>query len=175
LGLDLAFNEKIPASTGSYTRDGVTKPIVLARPGASREGTANPFVGGWRENNRIGGARCVQIAQGLDETFVAWRVWNSGPTLSPEEGMNTVTFQETDGDALGVQIEGDTVTLQEGLYWAGIGGNAPRKFTGRLSPDQSQIIGTWVSDLPRPPDQRHEGGATLTRLSGQGCWLQSPN
>jgi hypothetical protein len=175
LGLDLAFNEKIPAWTGSYTREGVTKPILLTRPGASREGAPHRFVGGWLENGWIGGARCVYIAQGLDEGFVAWRVSSSGPTINPEEGMNTVTFHENDGDSLGVQIDGDTVTLQEGLYWAGLAGQAPRKFTGRLSPDQSQIVGTWVPDLSRPPDHKENGNTTLTRLNGQGCGSQGTN
>ena len=173
LALDLTFNEQKRFWMGSYTRDSVTRPVLLARPGASRKAVSNPFLGGWSENGRIGGLRCVYIAQGLDGTLLAWRDTRMGPTINPNEGMTTATFQENNGDALGVQIIGNTVTLQEGIYWGGIAGQPPRKFTGKLSPDESQIMGSW--EVPGPQSQPTTAEVTtFTRMAGQSCWSQGP-
>ena len=98
-----------------------------------------------------------------------------GPTINPSEGMTTAFFQENDGDALGVQITGNTVTLQEGIYW---GGQGPRKFTGKLSPDKSQIVGNWgpIFRATEAQNQPAVGeAATFTRAVGQSCWSQGPN
>ena len=178
LGLHIAFNQRELTWRGSYTRDGVTKPILLARPGASLKAVSNPFLGGWLENRRSGGSRCVYIAQGSDGTLVSWRNTRMGPTINPSEGMTTAFFQENDGDALGVQITGNTVTLQEGIYWGAIGGQGPRKFTGKLSPDESQIVGNWgpIFRATEAQNQPAVGeAATLTRVVGQSCWSQGPN
>jgi hypothetical protein len=178
LRLDIAFNQGDLTWTGSYTRDGVTKPILLARPGASLRAVSNPFLGGWLENGRPGASRCVYIAQGLDGTLVSWRNTRMGPSINPSEGMTTAFFQENDGDALGVQITGNTATLQEGIYWAGIAGQPARKFTGKLSPDGSQIVGSWGPIFQAPGAQNQpaiDEAATFTRMVGQTCWSRSPN
>ena len=178
LGLDVAFNQGDLTWTGSYTRDGVTKPILLARPGASLKAASNPFLGGWLENARPGSSRCVHIAQGSDGTLVSWRNTRMGPIINSSEGTTTAFFQENDGDALGVRITGHTATLQEGIYWSGIAGQPPRKFTGKLSPDESQIVGSWdpISQAPGSQDQPAiSEAATFTRMAGQSCWSQGPN
>jgi hypothetical protein len=178
LSLDIAFNRVDLAWTGSYTHNGVTKPIVLARPGASLKGLSNLFLGGWQESGRFGASRCVYIAQGSDGTLVAWRNTRMGPTINPSEGMTTAFFQEHDGDALGVQITGNTVTLQEGIYWGAIGGQPPRKFTGKLSRDESQIVGTWGPILQVPGAENQptiDEAVTFSRMVGQSCWSTGPN
>lgn len=178
LGLDLAFNRGNLTWTGSYTRNAATKPIVLARPGASSKGVSNPFLGGWLESGRPGASRCVYIAQGSDGTFISWRNSRMGPTINPSEGMATAFFQENDGDALGVQITGNSATLQEGIYWAGIAGRPPRKFTGQLSTDESQIVGSWgpILQSPETENQPAVGEAvTFTRMSGQSCRSEGSN
>jgi hypothetical protein len=101
-----------------------------------------------------------------------------GPIINSSEGTTTAFFQENDGDALGVQLAGHTATLMEGIYWSGIAGQPPRKFTGRLSPDESQIVGSW-DPLPQAPGSQEQPAiseaATFTRMAGQSCWSQGPN
>jgi hypothetical protein len=189
LALDLTFDEQKGFWAGSYSRDGVSKPVRLTRPGAARNGPSNPFVGDWSESGRMGPSApaaltptCVDIAQGLDGTFVAWRLSNSGPIIDPREGDAIALLQENDGDALGVQINGDTLTLQEGIDWAVIAGKGPEQFTGKLSADGIQIVGTWAAHAPesgkeRPasPDENHSPTGpvtTFTKMVGQSCWAQ---
>jgi hypothetical protein len=189
LALDLTFDVQKGVWTGTYTHDSVTKPVRLTRPGASRKAASNPFLGGWSESGRFGPSspasrvpQCVYIAQGSDGTLVSWRNTYLGPSINPREGYATATIQENDGDALGVQINGDTLTLQEGIDWAGVAGKPPEEFTGKLSPDVTQILGTWgPSDpaiwggRPTPPDQKPSRGGpvtTFTKMTGQSCWSQ---
>jgi len=189
LALDLTFDEQKGVWTGGYTRGSVAKPVRLTRPGAASKSKANPFLGGWSESGRFGPSppapstpNCVYIAQGSDGALVSWRNSNFGPIMDPREGDANAMFQENDGDALGVQINGDTLTLQEGIDWAGIAGKPPEKFTGKLSPDGTQIVGTWAPHAPEswggppaPPDQNRSPAGpvtTFTRMTGQSCWSQ---
>jgi hypothetical protein len=179
LALDLAYNVQKGFWTGNYTRGGVSKLVRLTRPGASRNAQPNPFVGGWSERfdpspraPRI--AVCVYIAQGADGAFVVWCNRSQGPIIDPREGSDVATFPQMDGDALGAQINGDTLTLQEGIDWGGVAGKHPEKFTGKLSPDGTKIIGTWVERNPEswfgPPS------ATFTKMTeGESCWSQPPS
>jgi hypothetical protein len=196
LALDLTFNEQKDLWTGSYTRGGVTKRAELVRPGALSKTASNPFLGAWSdpflgvwsESGRSGPSppaphmpRCVYITRGSDGTLVSWRDTLFGPAVDPSEGLSTAMFQEDDGDALGVKIDGDTLMLQEGIYWAAIGGNAPERFTGMLSHDGMHIIGKWMPPGPQPswneapgPQGQQEPASrpvtTYTRTTSQSCW-----
>ena len=96
---------------------------------------------------------------------MAWRDGIFGPEMEPRQPPATATFQESYGDSLGAQITGETLMLQEGIYWAG--GQPPRKFTGKLSFDGSQIVGTWGPISPPSQGQpallfQREETATFT-------------
>jgi hypothetical protein len=190
--LDLIFNERKGLWTGRYTREGVTRRVHLVRPGALSKAVSNPFLGVWSESGRPGHSpsappipRCVYIARGSDGILVSWRDTLFGPAIDPSEGLSTATFQEKDGDAMGVKIDGGNLILQEGIYWAGLGGNAPEQFIGKLSPDRVHIVGEWEPSSP----QRPEGSPalpsqeqlaswptmTFTRITGSGCWPQGRN
>jgi hypothetical protein len=193
LALDLTYNVQKGFWTGSYTRGGVTKPVRLTRPGASRKGPSNPFVGEWSKSGRMGPSppasrfpSCVYVAQGSDGAFVAWRNMNLGPAVNPREGYDVAAFQQWDGDALGVQINGDTLILQEGIDSGAAPGRGAGRFTGKLSPDGTQIIGTWVAHAPESwgvSSSRQEQTqsmtvpvTTFTKMKmGQSCWSQPPS
>lgn len=193
LALNLTFDEQKGFWTGSYSRGGVSKPVRLVRPGASQKGHSSPFMGAWSASGRLGPSppaprtpTCIYIAQGLDGAFVAWRNGNFGPVIDPREGFDVASFKETDGDALGVQIDGDTLTLQEGIDWAAVSGKGPEKFTGKLSPDGTQIIGSWVTHAPEswggssspqePKPSSTVPVTTFTRMTmGQSCGSQPPS
>lgn len=177
LALDLAFNSAKQSWIGVYTRNGETKPVVLTRPGGSSNALSNPFLGGWLQQGIPGTSICIHIAEALDGALLAWRDGRSGPSINPREGMSIATLYEIDGDGLGVEVNGDTLTLQEGIYWGGIAGQLPRKFTGKLSPDGLQIIGSWAPATPPPLLQSQPAvgqSATFTRMTAQSCFLQTP-
>ncbi|MGH7745897.1 MAG: hypothetical protein ACREQ5_14120, partial [Candidatus Dormibacteria bacterium] len=171
LGLDLAFNQKELTWTGSYARNDVTRPVVLARPGASLKAASNPFLGGWSANGGVGdsGSRCVYIAQRLDGSLLAWDDAWDAVFINPSGGMTNASFQEDVGDPLGVRIDGNTVILEEGIYWGGVAGRGPRIFTGKLSPDESQIVGSW--DWSQHTTAKV---TTFTKMAGQSCRSHGP-
>jgi hypothetical protein len=177
--LDLNFNEQKNVWTGSYTRGGVTSRVRLVRPGALLKAVPNPFLGVWSQSGRLGPSppaphipRCVYIAQGSDGTLVSWSDTRFGPSIDSSEGFGTANFQENDGD---------TLTLQEGIYWASLGGNLPERFIGKLSPDGAHIIGSWmphwaVSPVTQGRKQPPSGPVTtFTKITGESCWSQAPN
>jgi hypothetical protein len=168
LDIDLAFNQTQQSWLGTYGRKNETRAIALTRPLALRDDPSSPFVGAWLEHG-IGWSRCFYIAQAADGTFLSWRNSGVGPVIIPRH-MDRM-FQETDGDPVGVWVDRDTITLQEGIYWSILAGNLPRKFIGKLSPGRSQIVGRWVSPPaggePTPPN--HVNSGTLSRVTGS-CW-----
>ncbi len=179
LALDLTFDGQKRLWIGTYTRNDVTRPVVLARPRASLKAASNPFLGGWSENIGVGGSgsRCVHIAQGLDGTFLAWDDARNGAFVDLSEDMTTATFQENVGDALGVHIKGHTLTLEEGIYWGGVAGQGPRKFTGKLSADKSRIVGSWGRIIQVKGAKANPGAGevtTFTRMADKSCWSQGP-
>lgn len=142
LRLDVAFDQANHTWVGTYAQNRETKSIALRRPAASIPDASTRFVGAWREVGDRGWQHCFYVAEAADGAFFSWRNSYIGPSFSPLEMQRT--YQEIDGDAVGVQIDGNSITLQEGIYWPGLGGNRPRKFVGTLSPDGSQIIGSWT-------------------------------
>ncbi len=174
LRLDIAFDQANHTWAGTYTRNRETKSIALRRPAASTPGASTRFVGAWRELRPVRfDSSCIYIAQGSDRAVLAWRSYSWGRIADPRQGSGMASIWQTDGDALGIHIEGDTLTLQEGLYSGGIvGGNLPRKFVGKLSPDGSQIIGSWTEadSMPllhaQPPPS---DSATLAKSTTQTC------
>lgn len=185
LALDWIFNAHKDLWTGTYTRGGVTKQVQFVRPGALSKAVSNPFLGAWSESGRLGPSppapripRCVYIARGSDGTLVAWRDTLLGPTIGPSKGLLRAMFQENDGDALGVKIDGDTLMLQEGIYWGGIAGQPPQRFFGKLASDGMHIMGSWSGATLMPQDQNHTAShpvTTYTRMRGASCWPQVLN
>ncbi len=189
LGLDLTYDKEKGFWTGSYTRGSMTKQVRLTRPGASHKPQSNPFVGGWAESGRPGHfgysppiPNCIHIAQGSDGTLVAWGD-RKGSSIDPRDGFDVEIIDETDGDAIGVKIDNDALTLQGGINWWG--GNPPGRFTGKLSPDGTQITGIWIVHAPESwgmlgaPQQEKSSQpvrfSTFTKLpEGQSCWSQPP-
>ncbi len=161
MAIDLTFNGQKRLWTGTYTRRGTTKAVVLSRPAGLLKPASNPFLGRWHENDTN---RCVYIVQGSDGKLLAWRT-----TMSP----SAVSFHEY-GDALGVEIESNTVTLREGIAEADSTGNMPEKFVGKLSADGSQIVGHWQGSVRRAELGTGEA-TTFTRPVGPSCWSQSSN
>jgi hypothetical protein len=172
LWLNLAFNQAKQIWVGTYTRNHETRRIALTRPIASIPNASTRFIGSWRESPTVAQTRCIYIAQGADRAVVAWRDSRSVP-IGESRHSGLATVWQTDGDALGVYIDGDTLSLQEGLYWSGVaGGNLPRKFVGKLSPDGLQIIGIWaeIGSMPllraQPPPS---DSATLVKTTSRSC------
>lgn len=174
LRLDVAFNHANHTWAGTYTRNRESKSIALRRPAASIPDASTRFVGAWREVRPVRFASsCIYMAQGADGAVVAWRDSRSRPIGDLRQGWS-MTIWQTDGDALGIHIDGDTLTLQEDLYSGGVaGGNyLPRKFFGKLSPDGSQIIGSWTEDdsMPLLPAQPPPvDSAILVKSTTQAC------
>ncbi len=174
LRLDLAFDQANHTWVGAYTRNRETKSIALSRPAVSIPDASTRFVGVWRELQHPMPVRfsCIYIEQGSDGAVVAWRNSRSTP-IGDGQGSGMASIWQTDGDALGIHIEGDTLALQEGLYSGGIvGGNLPREFVGRLSPDGSRIVGRWTEadSMPllhaQPPPSN---SAILVKSTTQTC------
>lgn len=168
LRLDVAFDQANHTWTGTYTRNRETKSIALRRPAASIPDASTRFVGAWRV---LRPARftssCIYIAQGSDGAVLAWRGYSWGPIVDPRQESSIVTV---DGDALGIHIDGDTLTLEEET--GVLGGNLPREFVGKLSPNGSRIIGRWTEigsmpllhAQPSPSDS-----ATLVKSTREAC------
>ena len=173
LSLDLAFDERGQSWTGDYTRKNETRAMILTRPGASSPDPPSSFAGVWQEQGRAQSS-CFYIVYAAHGTPLSWRNSRVGPIIDPREMERSL--QEADGDGMGAQVDGDTITLQEGIYWSVLAGRLPRKFIGKLSSDGSQIIGKWYSRAPdndlNPPNLvgTMRNLATLTRIAGQSCW-----
>lgn len=192
IALDLSFNQQKGFWTGNYTRGNTSKPVQLTRPGAASKATSNSFLGAWSETSTMDALHpalhqptCVHIAQGSDGILVSWGVTRLGPIVDRREEAGTALFQEIDGGALGVEIDGDTLTLQEGIHSGAVSGHGPQRFIGKLSPDGTQIVGTWAPHAPESsgvPSTRQDQSqsaagpvTTFARMTGQGCWSQRPN
>lgn len=168
LRLDVAFDQANHTWTGTYTRNRETKPIALRRPAASIPDASTRFVGAWRV---LRPARftssCIYIAQGSDGAVLAWRGYSWGPIVDPRQESSIVTV---DGDALGIHIDGDTLTLEEET--GVLGGNLPREFVGKLSRDGLQIIGSWTEIVSMPllhAQPSPSDSATLVKSTREAC------
>jgi hypothetical protein len=177
---DIIFNLPQEIWTGTYTRDGVTNQIRLQRPGAGASGAkSNPLVGLWSlpgtpmgPSTESGG--CIQVTQSADGVFAAWYRRSGLPTL----GMrgNRGTIDDNSGERWGVTANDGTVTLDEGTYAYTISGTGPIRFVGKLSDDESQLVGKLFSDLLDTPSQQELDAppTILTRTNGEGCSSKFP-
>jgi hypothetical protein len=152
LALNLTFNASDPSWAGSYTRNAVTKQIRLSRPGAGPKTNPNPVAGTWMapQTSGIPGA-CVHITRGTDGSLVGWRNQGSPVFVGAPQGPMT---QETDGQPLEVHFENNSITLED-AFVAAVAGGLPFRFTGTLSPDGTQIVGS------RP--------LIFTKMTGEFC------
>lgn len=179
MALGISFDQSTQSWMGDYVRNGETKSIVLMRPGGSAKALSNLFLGRWIFVNSLqhglGGSTCIDIEEGSDGTVLAWSDSRTSPGLMPQEGPNAALIQETDGDAYGAHVKGDSLTLQQGIYWAVVAGMPPMTITGKLSAGGSQIV-SYVERAPAPRWQPTNGGAAiLTRLSAKSCWSEGQN
>ena len=166
LALDLTFNATDPSWMGSYARNAVSKQIRLVRPGAGLKTNSNSVVGTWMapQSSGIPGA-CVRIAQATDGSLVGWRNQRSPVFVRPQGPMT----QETDGQPLEIHFENNSITLEDAFVGA-ITGGGPFRFTGTLSPDGTQIVGSrpvmrlpGLNPAPTPPQ------LVFTKTTGEFC------
>ena len=189
LVLDLTFNLEKGIWTGNYTHDAVTNPVQLTRPGALAKAASNRFLGAWSVSDTPpaapGTSQCLYVFQGSDGKLIAWRDSKGAPMANPGVSRAMGTFEEDDGLEMTAQSSGDTLILQLASFWSGGIGQRDEKFAGKLTPDGTQINGTWGPDdqearrgFPSQPDPGWSMPApatTFTRMAGPSCWSQSPN
>jgi hypothetical protein len=180
LALDLSFNEKDPSWVGTYTRNGISKQIRLERPGASSATSSNPFVGTWST-----GGLCIRISRGADGTLVAWRNSTSGTSLrflpgcsrppcpTSPEGSRT----KLEGQPLKVQINGNSVKLEDAYVGGGVAGGIALPLLGTLSADGTQIAFVFVppSTAPQAPGGANvRPGPVYSKIAGEDCFTGKP-
>lgn len=178
--LDLKFDQAQQVWTGAYTRDGVTKQVQLARPGASVTENQSPLVGTWLlPQSQLGGsvmmASCMSIDRAADGTFMAWLKNSSARPYDGAPYSGTEWLVDDSGDRWAITVDGETVTLDQAGYGGFIGGAPPRKFVGALSADGTEIAGKYIQSGETPPAQTENDApsAIVTKTTDQACMAQT--
>jgi hypothetical protein len=179
VSLDVTFDRQQLAWTGKFTRNGVTKPIRLERPGASLRTKPDLLVGTWAlsysgtpEGNPVG--PCLTIAQGRDGAFTAWEPstgfqWIGLIIDGPPPSV--ATFWGSAGKRWGIEVTDQGVTLDQAAYVGGwAGGGPPMNFVGELAMCGREIIGRNVNLDAMPGQPRHGSPIVIWSKQSHGCY-----
>lgn len=176
IALDLTFNQVQQVWTGDYTRGDVTKRIRLERPGAGSGNRSSPFVGTWSLYRSKAGeppaVDCLSIVQGADGVFLAWEDGMGLQKIGTGRPPATATLEDYAGQRWGINVKGDTITLDRTAYMAGVaGGIGPSIFVGKLSANGKQIVGRSIWSLKKPPPAtlRNKGPIVILSRTSRPC------
>jgi hypothetical protein len=176
VSLDVTFDRQQLAWTGKFTRNGVTNPIRLERPGASLRTKPDPLVGTWAfwysgspEGNLW--RSCLTIAQGKDGAFTAWEPSTGFQWIGVDGPPPSVaTFWGSAGKRWGIEVTDQGVTLDQAAYMSGwAGGGPPMKFVGELATCGREIVGRNVNIGALPGQPRHPSPIVTLSKQSHGC------